>query len=346
MRGISPNPKHPPYLVVFCVLVVVPWCACSLNADGRTFLTVFGFSITKEVMERDIFPGFARQWRGRTGQELVFSSSFAGSETITNQILAGVPADVAVLAISRDFDRLVKGGAVAPNWRVHPHQGIINRTPFVILVRKGNPHHITDFADLARTGVRVLHPDPFTSGGAQWSILGLYGSALIHSEEETGKRDPVRGLALLTGIWRNVIGTPGSAREARTQFETGFGDALVTYEQEWLQMQKKGGPYEVVVPRATIFSEHPAAVIDRNVTTITRPIAEAFLSYLWSEEAQRAFVRAGFRSVIDTLNTQSVGFSRVERPISVEEFGGWEQAYPEIIEGVWKRRVSGYVAAD
>jgi sulfate transport system substrate-binding protein len=317
---------------------------CDGAGDHRLFLTVYGFSITRGALEEEIMPAFARKWKAQTGQELMFSVSFAGSETITNQILAGAPADIALFALSRDVDRLVAAGATRSDWHSRPHGGIINRTPLVIVVRKGNPHGIRDMDDLARPGIEILHPDPFTSGGAQWSIVGLYGAALLKSERDTGRRDPVKAQTLLTDIWRNVIGTPGSAREARTQFEAGFGDALITYEQEWIQMEKKGGPFQGVIPRATIFSEHPAALIDRNLTGKTRPAAEAFLAYLWSDEAQNAFVRAGFRSVTDSLNLASPPFSRIEQPMTIEDFGGWKRAYPELIEDLWKQRVSHQAA--
>ena len=94
---------------------------------------------------------------------------------------------------------------------------------------------------------------------------------------------------------------------------------------------------EIVVPRSTIFSEHPAVIIDRNVTEEERPAVEAFLKYLWSEEAQRAFVKYHFRSATDeSLNDANPELARIEMPFTVEYFGGWGRAYPEIIEGVWR----------
>jgi sulfate transport system substrate-binding protein len=104
----------------------------------------------------------------------------------------------------------------------------VNKTPFVILVRRGNPKGIHDFPDLAKPGIRLIHPDPISSGGAQWSVLAIYGSELVKSEKQSGEPDRARGVQTLQAIWRNVISTPSSAREARTQFELGNGDALVT----------------------------------------------------------------------------------------------------------------------
>jgi sulfate transport system substrate-binding protein len=224
-----------------------------------------------------------------------------------------------------------------------PQKGIVNRTPFVILVRKGNPKNIHDFDDLAKPGIKVIHPDPESSGGAQWSILAIYGSELLKSEKQSGEPDRTRALQVLQAIWRNVIAagvTPGSAREARTTFEGGYGDALITYELEGLLLKQAGAPIEIVVPQATIFSEHPAVVIDRNVSPADRPLIDGFMQYLWSEEAQRAFVKYHFRSSInEALNQENKELATIQYPFTVEYFGGWSRAYPEIIAGVFKNSV-------
>ncbi|HEX8558495.1 MAG TPA: sulfate ABC transporter substrate-binding protein [Pyrinomonadaceae bacterium] len=310
---------------------------------GQRSVTLYAFSVMKEVMDKEVLPGFAARWRSEHGEEVKFTASYAGSETITNQILQGVGADVGIFSIERDVERLAQKGLVTSNWKAMPFGGVVNKTPFVILVRKGNPKGVRDFADLAKPGVRVIHPDPDGSGGAQWSLLAIYGSELKRSQAETGGADTARALALLRSVWRNVISTPGSAREARTQFETGYGDALITYELEGLMMKAAGAPFDIVVPRATIFSEHPAVVIDKNVSDDERPLMDAFMQYLWSEEAQRAFVKYHFRSVThEVFNDANREFARVEMPFTVGDlFGGWQRAYPEVVDGVWRKQVKG-----
>jgi sulfate/thiosulfate-binding protein len=324
------------------LFVLVALSGCLPQPPSRTSdinITVYGFSVMKESLERAIYPKFAAKWKRERGQDVSFTSSFAGSETITNQILQGAPADVAILSIERDAERLRRGGAVSTDWRNFPHRGVINKTPFIILVRRGNPKGIRDFADLAKPGVKLIHPDPVSSGGAQWSILAIYGSELVKSERESGQRDQARALRTLRAIWNNVISTPGSAREARTQFETGFGDALITYELEGLLMKEAGAPVEMIIPEATIFSEHLVVIMDRNITEAKRPVVNAFVEYLWSEEAQRAFVERYFRSVNEELNQENALFSKIRLPFTIEYFGGWERAYSEIIEGIWRNQV-------
>lgn len=307
---------------------------------GGVNITLYGFSILKESLEKAIFPAFTAKVKREHGFDVRFTSSFAGSETVTNQIIAGVKAQIAILSIERDAQRLRDHKDITSDWHNLPQKGIVNKTAFVILVRKGNPKGIHDFSDLAKPGVKVIHPDPNSSGGAQWSILAIYGSELVRSEKQSGEPDRGRALQTLQAIWRNVISTgvtPGSAREARSTFESGYGDALITYELEGLLLKEAGSPIEIVIPEATIFSEHPAVVIDRNVPVVDRPVVDAFMQFLWSDEAQRAFVKFHFRSSTnDTLNQENKELATIKYPFTVDYFGGWNRAYPEVIDGVFR----------
>lgn len=310
------------------------------SSKGGLTITVYGFSIMQEALEKDIYREFAAKWKREHGVDVNFVSSFAGSETITNQILQGAPADVVILSIERDLQRLADGKAITTDWRTLPNKGIVNKTPFIILVRAGNPKGIHDLPDLGTPGVKVIHPDPVSSGGAQWSILSIYGSELKKSEAETGTADKIRALHTLQAIWKNVISSPASAREARTQFELGQGDALITYELEGLLMKQANAPIEIIVPKSTIFSEHLATIIDRNVTEAERPVVKAFLNYLWTDEAQKAFVKYHFRSVTnEAFNDEHPEFAKIEMPFTIEMFGGWARAYPDVIENIFQNQV-------
>ena len=324
-----------------CVALVAASCLPKPPAEGGDItITLYGFSIMKESLEKAIFPGFIAQWKQLHGHEVRFQSSFAGSETVTNQILQGAPAEVAILAIERDAQRLKSAGFTISDWHSLPSRGIVNKTPFIIIVRKGNPKEIRDFPDLGKPGIKLIHPDPVSSGGAQWSVLAIYGSELKKSEVESGEQDKARALQTLRSIWRNVKATPGSAREARTTFELGNGDALITYELEGLLMKEANAPIEIIVPRSTILSEHPAVVIDKNLSNDKRQIVDAFMQYLWSDEAQQAFVKFHFYSATNVaFNQANTGFGRIELPLTIEFFGGWERAYPEVIEKIFRGQV-------
>jgi len=332
--------RNVPFLGLTTLILALLAGSCLPKPPGESGdinITLYGFSVMKESLEKAIFPAFAAKWKQQHGQVLLFQSSFAGSETVTNQILRGAPAEVAILSIERDVQRLQKEGFVTADWRSLPAHGIVNKTPFVIIVRQGNPKGIKDFSDLAKPGIKLIHPDPISSGGAQWSILAIYGSELKRAR---GDADQGNAIQLLRAIWKNVLSTPGSAREARTTFELGNGDALITYELEGLLMKEAKAPIEIITPSATIFSEHPAVVIDKNVTAAKRPLIDAFMQYLWSDEAQDAFVKFHFYSTTnDALNQSNTAFGHIEIPFTVADLGGWDKAYPEVIEGIFRDQV-------
>jgi sulfate transport system substrate-binding protein len=332
-----------PFLATAALITALLAASCLPTPPGESgdiTITLYGFSIMKESLEKAIFPGFTAKWKQQHGQVVQFQSSFAGSETVTNQILRGAPAEVAILSIERDVQRLQKEGFVTADWHASPGKGIVNKTPFVIIVRQGNPKGIKDFSDLAKPGIRLIHPDPISSGGAQWSILAIYGSELKKSADKPEDADKPKALQTLRAIWKNVISTPGSAREARTTFELGNGDALITYVLEALLMKEANAPIEIVVPQSTIYSEHPAVMIDKNITAAKRAVIDAFMQYLWSDEAQEAFVKFHFySSTNDTFNQANKEFGHIEMPFTIEYFGGWDKAYPEVIEGVFRDQV-------
>lgn len=314
-----------------------PWLPVPGRAETPRTVVFYGFSILGEALNDDVLPAFARHWREKTGERIEFATAFAGSGTVTNQLIMGVPAQCALLSLELDAERLAKAGVIpAGSWRRLPHGGVVNRTPFVLVVRKGNPKRIRDFPDLARPGVQVVHPDPLTSGGANWALLAEYGSAARRNPGQEGKA----GFASLLGVWKNVTAQAASARAARTQFENGFGDVLVTYEQDVVEDAAAGTlPGEIVYPPSTVLSEHTLVVVDKNLDPADRPVLDALVRFLWSEEAQRLFVRRGFRSVDERLNGGNPAFGRIQDPFLVADFGGWDRVKEEIVDGIWKERV-------
>lgn len=327
----------------FALILLFEFIGCRRPnaAAALDTLTIYAFSVMKEPLEKDIFPAFQKEWEaGHPGQRLKFDASFAGSEMITNQIISGVPSDIAIVAIERNARRLRTFGATKNDWHDFPYEGTINHSPIVIVVRKDNPKKILDFPDLARPGVKVIHPDPISSGGAQWAVVGVYGSELIKAERNGLPRDEEKAYRLLLGVWKNVIATPESARQARTQFESGFGDALVTYELEALQMRDRKIPIKIIMPQATISTDHTVVITDRRMPPQKRQLVEDFVKFLWSAEAQQAFVKHHFRAITDPeMNQKESKFEKIEMPFTIDDFGGWQNAYPAIIENIWKYKV-------
>src|SRR5262245_17034036 len=313
-----------------------PWLPLNAQAALPRTIVFYGFSILDHSISHDVFPAFRKRWSATSHEDVEMISSFAGSGTVTNQIIMGVPVQLALLALEADAQRLADAGVVKPrSWRQLPHAGVVNRTPIVILVRPGNPKGIHDFADLARPGIGVVHPDPLTSGAANWAIAAEYGAGMRAHPD-----DPEAGYTMLLGIWRNVVAQAASARAARTQFDLGFGDALITYEQEGLWDQARDKLHgEIVYPRSTILTEHTLVMVNRNAPGPDRALIDSLAAFLWSEQAQRIFVHNGFRSVNETLVRRDSAFGSVADPFFIADLGGWKRAKRKIIEQVWRDRV-------
>ncbi|HVY60257.1 MAG TPA: substrate-binding domain-containing protein [Planctomycetota bacterium] len=326
-------------LVFAVVAAIVYFCGGTLfpqRRAGSTRIVVYGFSIVSEALREDIFPLFRDQWRSEHGGDIEFIDSYAGSGTIANQIVNGAPADVAILSHPGDAERVARARSTR-DWRAGEHGGIVNRTPIAIAVRKGNPKGIQTFGDLGRAGIRVVHPDPLTSGGAQWAVLAEYAEPILRDRATGRPPSTETAAAQLAAIWRNVVAQAPSARAARTQFDQDFGDALVTYEVELLLDRARGtSPVDTVVPAFTILCEHPVVILDRNIDPAKLPVVEAFVKFLASPKAQRAFVRHGFRSIDPALDAANPGLARLDHPCTIADLGGWDEAQREIIEDAWK----------
>lgn len=297
-------------------------------------LTIGAYSVVREAFREKILPGFAAHWRKTTGRRVRFEESYNASGAQSRAIASGFDADVAVLSLEGDVERLVKAGLVDKNWKSGPHRGLITRSIVVIGVRPGNPARIADWGDLTRPGVGVLYPDPKTSGGARWNINAIYGAGLLRDPKAP---DPDAARDLLTRVQANVVNMDGSGRQSMATFERGTGDAVVTYENELLLQDKRKGtraPY--VVPAATLQIEGPAAIVEASVKRHgNRAVAAAFLDYLRTEEAQRALAEYGFRPLDPRL--EPPGRPQPSRLFTMKDLGGWSKINKEVYDpgGVW-----------
>jgi len=327
-------------LVAFILSGLVLYSIWTLTGVGRgsgtRSIIIYGFSILDDVMRGEIFPAFKTQWQNRHDESIEFISSFAGSGTITDQIIEGVPAEIAILSTQSDALRLVENGLLpGPTWLTLPNQGILNRTPFIMIVHKGNPFDIKDFDDLTNRALGIVQPDPLGSGAGQWAILAEFGSAFL----KTGSMD--QASSQLARIWYNVILEPVSARKAWELYGNGIGEVLVTYEQQFLKTQLSSDPqYEIIYPERSIFSEHLVVRIDRNITSGEEDLVDGFLKFLWSAEGQEIFVRNGFRSVNESMNQINSAFGVIPKPFTINDLGGWKSAHDLIFKGEWRRKIN------
>jgi sulfate transport system substrate-binding protein len=288
-------------------------------------LVVYAFNTQEEVLTQGIFPAFEQMWEAETGQDLTIEGVFGPSGTLAGQINEGAPADVALFSNAQHVTHLKAGRRV----REDTQPVVVGHTLMVIVTRPGNPAGITQFADLAQPNLQLLHADPRSSGAGQWAVLAEYGGALLESGD--------RAIAerQLQAIWRNVRLMGISARATMTLFELGAGDACVTYEHAALLAQERGASLEVVVPPRTIVAQHVVVIVDDNVTPSERQVAQAFIDYLLSEAGQGALSRYHLRAA-DLGGEQ---FPGIPQPFTVDDLGGWSQAYSQLVEGLWQTRI-------
>lgn len=306
---------------------------------GTVKLTIGGYSILKDSFA-DLIPLFQKEWKDKTGQTVEFDESYQASGSQATAIIQGLEADIAPLSLEGDIKKIVDKGLITNDWKSKPHGGMITNSIAAIGVREGNPKGIQDWTDLTKPGVEVLIPNPSTSGGAKWDINGVYGAGLKISEE-SGQQDPAKAKQLVADVYKNVKVLDKSGADSLTTFDKGVGDAIITYENELIARIQKGQKYEEVIPKYTTLIENPVALVDKYVDKHgNREVAEAFLDFLWSPEAQEVFVKHGFRSVDpdvakkheDQYKAPSGGL------FDTAYLGGWDKLNKEVYGtgGVWE----------
>ena len=324
-------------------LLALPGCSPSLGAgsSGTDTLTIGAYSVVREAFHQAILPAFARRWKAETGRSIRFEESYSASGAQSRAIASGFDADIAILSLEGDITRLVKAGMVKESWKKGPDKGMITRSLVVIGVREGNPLKIGGWEDLSRSDVGVLYPDPKTSGGARWNINAIWGAGLLKDKK---KPDREAALALLSRVQARVVNMDSSGRQSMATFERGTGDAVVTYENELLLQRKIAGkPALYVIPPATLLIESPAAVVDTSVARHgNRALAEAFLAFLRTEEAQGLLTDYGFRPLDPKLDPPG-RLPLPSRLFTMAELGGWSKVGKELYEpgGVWDSLFTG-----
>ncbi|MBN3885395.1 MAG: sulfate ABC transporter substrate-binding protein [Nostoc sp.] len=286
-------------------------------------LTLVSFAVTKAAHEA-IIPKFVEQWKKDHNQTVTFKQSYGGSGSQTRAVIDGLEADVVHLALAGDTSKIEKAGLIQPGWEKEvPNNGIVSKSVAALVTRSGNPKGIKNWQDLAKDGVKLITANPKTSGGAKWNFLALWDSVI-----KTGG-DEAKATEFVTKVYKNVPILPKDAREATDTFaKQGQGDVLINYENEVILAQQKGEKVEYVVPDVNISIDNPIAVVDKNVDKHgTREVAEGFVKYLYSPEAQQEFVKLGFRPVDETLaQTKEVTdkFPKLKTLGTVTDLGGWE----------------------
>lgn len=309
------------------------------NVSGDSVTIVVGaYSVAKDALE-ELLPLFQQKWLEETGQVISYQQSYEASGTQARAIVGGFDADIALLAMEGDVDTIEAAGLITHDWKAsNTTAGMITSSIVVLGVREGNPLQIEGWNDLTESHVRVMYPNPKTSGGAQWDINAIYGAGLKIAEKELGYADAEYAKSFLKQIHANIESLDKSGRASMAAFEYGVGDVIVTYENELLARISKGVPYEIIVPEQTILIENPIAIIDKHVEKHqNREAVTALYEYLHSEEAQRVFVKHGFRPVNETVLQENNSFITPNELFDIEYLGGWDVVREELYSkrGIW-----------
>ncbi len=271
---------------------------------------------------------FADHWKKTNGQIVTVKQSHGGSGKQARAVIDGLEADVVTLALAYDVDALFKKGKLIPeNWRTRLPEGSAPYTSTIVFVtRKGNPKGIKDWGDLIKPGIQVIAPNPKTSGGARYVYLGAWGYALKQPGGDEGKAKEFVGK-----LYANVPVLDSGARGSTTTFtERKIGDVLLTWENEAALTVKEAGAdnVEVVVPSISILAEPPVSVVDKVVDKKgTRAVAEEYLKYLYSAEAQELAVKHHYRPRdADVAKKHEADFPKLTLFTVDETFGGWDKA--------------------
>lgn len=309
------------------------------KADEVT-LVIGAYSVAKDALE-ELLPLFQQRWLAETGQKVIYQQSYEASGTQARAIIGGFDADIAILAMEGDIDTIEAAGLITHDWRKRNNdtKGMVSRSIVVLGTRVGNPLHIQDWNDLTRSDVRVMYPNPKTSGGAQWDINAIFGAGLKRSEQELGYVDEQYAKTFLKQVHANVESLDKSGRASMAAFEYGVGDVIVTYENELRARISKGIPYEIIIPEHTLLIENPIAIVDKHVNEHqNREVAEGFYNYILSEEAQTIFVKHGFRAVNEQVAAASE--DQFEQPtdlFDIDYLGGWDHVRELLYSkrGIW-----------
>jgi len=314
-------------LALFLLLAATATSVAASAAPAAVTLLNVSYDPTRELYEA-VNKAFAAQWLAKTGQQVQIRQSHGGSGAQARAIIDGLEADVATLALGYDVSALQRNGQLIPaNWAARlPNNSAPYTSTIVFLVRKGNPKNIHDWGDLVRPGVAVITPNPKTSGGARWNYLAAWAWAL---KQPGGSDATAKGF--VQKLYKNVPVLDAGARGSTVTFtERGIGDVLLAWESDaFLSIQGTGaGKYEIIAPSLSILAEPPVTVVDQNVDRHhTRAVAEAYLAFLYTPEAQQIIAQNYYRPR-DVAVAQKFAdrFPHIRFVTIDDPFGGWDRA--------------------
>ena len=314
------------------IVMAVPAAALIVLAPGAQAAPVTLLNVSYDVARefyKDYNAAFIKHWKATANEDIAVNQSHGGSSKQARAVIDGLEADVVTMNQANDIDAIAERGKLLPlDWAKRlPDNSAPTTSTTVILVRKGNPKGIKEWADLAKPGVSVVIPNPKITGNGRYTYVAAWGAAIKSGKSPAEARD------MVAKIFANVPVFDGGGRAATTTFaQRGIGDALATFESEVNLIKAEfGADFDVVYPSWTILAENPVSVVDKVVDKKgTRKQAEAYLKYLWSDEAQEIAAKHQLRPRSPALLARyAKDFPKVNLFTIDEVFGGWSRAQKE-----------------
>ena len=308
--------------IIFLAVAASLFAASAAQAADVTLLNV-SYDPTRELYDH-LGDAFAKSWKA---DKVTVRTSNGGSGAQSRAVIDGQQADVVTLALAADIDAIAKTAKLLPaDWQKRlPQSSAPYTSTIVFLVRKGNPWKIKDWNDLEKPGIAVVTPNPKTSGGARWAYLAAWS----YAQKLPGGND-AKAKSYVADLYKHVPVLDTGARGSTVTFtKRGIGDVLLSWENEaQLALKESPGQYEIVYPSRSILAEPPVALVDRNVDRHkTRPVAEAFLKFLYTPEAQeieaKDFYRPRDQAILAKYKSQ---FPTIPLATIDGDFGGWDKA--------------------
>ena len=318
-----------PRFLIAAAVAVLALAGCGGSSEGSAPQGKSGGKVRLVAYStpREAYAKLIDLYKSGAGEGVDFVQSYGSSGEQSRAVEAGLDADVVAFSLEPDMKRLVEPGIVPADWNAGEHKGMVTDSVVVFMVREGNPKGIKTWDDLAKPGIEVLTPNPFTSGGARWNVMAGYGAQL-----EQGK-SPEQAREYLRSLFKNVAVQDKSARESLSTFTSGKGDVLLGYENEAIFAKRQGQPLDYVVPDQTILIENPAAA-----TKDASAAGKGFVDFLWTDAAQKIFGEEGYRPVVESV-AATFDFPQPSSLFTIADVGGWDTVQDEFFD-----RENGFMA--
>jgi sulfate transport system substrate-binding protein len=315
--------SHSRRLLLASAVAAGAFAVAPAHAADVTLLNV-SYDVARELY-KDINPVFEAQYKQQNGKSIEVKQSHGGSSKQARSVADGLEASVVTMNQANDIDMLADRGLVVQDWaKRFPNNAAPMYSTLIYLVRKGNPKGIKEWADLAKPGIKVVIPNPKTSGNGRYTYLAAWGSVLQTGGNDAQARD------LVTKIFRNVPVLDGGGRAATTTFtQRQIGDVLVTFENEVnLVRSEFGDNFDIVYPSTSVLAESPVAVVDKVVDKRgIRKEATAYLNFLYSEAGQEIIAKHYLRPRSAAVAKKYAAQFKPIKLFTVDDvFGGWRAA--------------------